>query len=108
MTALESIRTPASGGAPHNIDAEESVLGAVMLSADAANAALEVLKPDDDSIHFQLGQVYRRLGRKEEAEKEFARAQGLQAAEREMLERKVLGELPPSPVQPSNGPPDAH
>ena len=47
MTALESIRTPASGGAPHNTDAEESVLGAVMLSADAANVALEVLKPDD-------------------------------------------------------------
>ena len=47
MTTLESIRTPAGGGAPHNIDAEESVIGAVMLSADAANVALEVLKPDD-------------------------------------------------------------
>src|SRR3990170_1101338 len=47
MTALESIRTPASGGAPHNTDAEESVIGAVMLSAEAANIALEVLKPDD-------------------------------------------------------------
>ena len=62
----------------------------------------QVLKPDDDSVHFQLGQVYRRLGRKEDAQKEFARAQELQTAEREMLERKVLGgELPPSPVQPS-------
>src|SRR3970282_2486476 len=47
MTTLESIRTPAGSGAPHNIDAEESVIGAVMLSAEAANIALEVLKPDD-------------------------------------------------------------
>ncbi len=47
MTALESIRIPAAAGAPHNIEAEESVLGAVMLSADAANVALEVLKADD-------------------------------------------------------------
>ena len=47
MTTLESIRTPAGAGAPHNTDAEESVLGAVMLSADAANVALEVLQPDD-------------------------------------------------------------
>ena len=33
--------------APHNIEAEESVLGAVMLSSDAANIALERLRPDD-------------------------------------------------------------
>ncbi|MCJ7726492.1 MAG: replicative DNA helicase [Acidimicrobiia bacterium] len=32
---------------PHNLEAEESVLGAVMLSADAANEALERLKPED-------------------------------------------------------------
>jgi len=32
---------------PHNAEAEESVLGAVMLSADAANEALERLKPED-------------------------------------------------------------
>jgi replicative DNA helicase len=32
---------------PHNIEAEESVLGAVMLSADAANLALETLRSDD-------------------------------------------------------------
>ncbi len=67
----------------------------------------EVLKPDDDSVHFQLGQAYRRLGRKQEAEKEFARAQELQTAERQMLQKKVLGELPPSPIE-TSGPPGAH
>ncbi len=32
---------------PHNDEAEESVLGAVMLSSDAANVALETLHPED-------------------------------------------------------------
>ena len=32
---------------PHSIEAEESVLGAVLLSSDAANIALESLKADD-------------------------------------------------------------
>ncbi len=32
---------------PHSIEAEESVLGAVLLSADAANIALEKLHPED-------------------------------------------------------------
>jgi replicative DNA helicase len=32
---------------PHNLEAEESVLGAVMLSSDAANEALEKLHPED-------------------------------------------------------------
>ena len=32
---------------PHSIEAEESVLGAVLLSADAANIALERLHPED-------------------------------------------------------------
>jgi replicative DNA helicase len=45
-TQLE--RRAAQGVAPpHNIEAEESVLGAVMLSADAANVALESLKSED-------------------------------------------------------------
>jgi len=45
-TQLEGRR---AGGAvpPHNIEAEESVLGAVMLSADAANIALEKLRAED-------------------------------------------------------------
>jgi replicative DNA helicase len=39
----------AAGGAapPHSVEAEESVLGAVMLSAEAANVALETLTADD-------------------------------------------------------------
>jgi len=38
------------GGAPvppHNLEAEESVLGSVMLSADAANVAFELLRAED-------------------------------------------------------------
>jgi predicted Zn-dependent protease len=78
---------------------------ALMLKGEVADAigylerAAE-LKPDNDSIYYQLGQAYQRVGRKEEAKKALARAQGLQAAEREMLERKVLGEMPPPPVRP--------
>lgn len=47
MTTIESVRSGSGGGAPHNIEAEESVLGAVMLSSDAANVALEILKAED-------------------------------------------------------------
>ncbi len=32
---------------PHNVEAEQSVLGAIMLSADAANVVLDKLDPDD-------------------------------------------------------------
>ena len=32
---------------PHNLEAEESVLGAVMLSSDAANAVMDKLNPED-------------------------------------------------------------
>lgn len=32
---------------PHNVEAEESVIGAAMLSPDAANEALELLRPED-------------------------------------------------------------
>lgn len=80
-------------------------LGRVCLLKGEANQALAYLqnaarlKPDDDSIHYQLGQAYRKLGKKAEAEKELARVRELQASEREMLERKVLGEEPPPPVQ---------
>lgn len=58
------------------------------------------LKPDDDSVQFQLGQAYLKAGRQEEGKKALARARQLQIEERDMLERKVLGEMPPSPVQP--------
>lgn len=46
-TQLEGPRTTPSGVPPHNVEAEESVLGAVMLSADAAAVALETLQPGD-------------------------------------------------------------
>jgi tetratricopeptide (TPR) repeat protein len=58
----------------------------------------EILKPDDDSVQFQLGQAYLKAGRKEEGQRALARARQLQVEERDMLERKVLGELPPSPI----------
>ncbi len=38
----DSLRVP-----PHSVEAEESVLGAVLLDSDAANVALEKLQPDD-------------------------------------------------------------
>jgi replicative DNA helicase len=40
-------RITPSGVPPHNVEAEESVLGAVMLSAEAAAVALETLRPED-------------------------------------------------------------
>ncbi len=46
MTLVENPRVGARVP-PHNIEAEESVLGAVMLSSDAANVALESLHPED-------------------------------------------------------------
>jgi len=46
-TQLEGPRTTPTGVPPHNVEAEESVLGAVMLSADAAAVALETLQPED-------------------------------------------------------------
>ncbi|MCB2224631.1 MAG: replicative DNA helicase [Actinobacteria bacterium] len=46
-STLDGPRTTGAAVPPHNLDAEESVLGAVMLSADAANEALERLHPED-------------------------------------------------------------
>ncbi len=47
MTAVYESRTAALSAPPHSAEAEESVLGAVLLSADAANIALEKLHPED-------------------------------------------------------------
>jgi replicative DNA helicase len=48
MTArVEPARTGGASVPPHNLEAEESVLGAVMLSAEAANIALEKLHAED-------------------------------------------------------------
>ena len=53
MTDLDRISAPARSGSgrgripPHNIDAEESVLGAIMLSADAANLVMDKLEAED-------------------------------------------------------------
>lgn len=48
---------------PHSSDAEESVLGAVLLSSDAANIALEILKPGDfyRPAHQQIFEAVVRL-----------------------------------------------
>lgn len=48
---------------PHSIDAEESVLGAVLLSSDAANAALEKLHAEDfyKPSHQQMFEVVQQL-----------------------------------------------
>ena len=47
MTAVFEARTSGLSAPPHSAEAEESVLGAVLLSAEAANVALEKLHPDD-------------------------------------------------------------
>ena len=47
MTAVFETRARALSAPPHSAEAEESVLGAVLLSADAANIALEKLHPED-------------------------------------------------------------
>jgi replicative DNA helicase len=48
---------------PHSIDAEESVLGSVLLSSDAANVALEKLHADDfyKPAHQRIFEVVRQL-----------------------------------------------
>jgi len=48
---------------PHSIDAEESVLGAVLLSSDAANVALETLHSEDfyKPSHQQIFEIIRQL-----------------------------------------------
>ena len=46
-TQLDGPRTAPTSVPPHNVEAEESVLGAVMLSAEAASVALEQLRPGD-------------------------------------------------------------
>ncbi len=46
-TQLEQPRADGARVPPHNLEAEASVLGAVMLSPDAANIALEKLQPED-------------------------------------------------------------
>ncbi len=46
-TQLDDPRLTQAGAPPHSLEAEESVLGAVMLSAEAAAVALERLRPED-------------------------------------------------------------
>ncbi len=46
-TQLEGSARTGAQVPPHNVEAEESVLGAIMLSADAANEVLEKLRAED-------------------------------------------------------------
>jgi replicative DNA helicase len=46
-TRLQGSRTDGGIVPPHSLEAEESVLGAIMLSAEAANIALEKLRAED-------------------------------------------------------------
>ncbi len=49
--------------APHSVEAEESVLGAIMISTEAADVALETLHPEDfyKPAHQSIFEVVRRL-----------------------------------------------
>jgi len=59
VTAVIEPQTRSPRVPPHSIDAEESVLGAVLLSADAANIALEKLHVEDfyKPAHQQIFEV---------------------------------------------------
>jgi len=68
-TAGRSTAPPESRGSsgrvpPHNLEAEESVLGAVMLSSEAANAVMDKLSPEDfyvpahQAIFEAISQLY--------------------------------------------------
>ena len=64
MTAAMESRDPRSPRVPpHSLDAEESVLGAVLLSSDAANVALEMLHSEDfyKPSHQQIFEIIRQL-----------------------------------------------
>ncbi len=64
MTSVVERQTARSLHAPpHSVEAEESVIGAVLLSSDAANIALERLQPDDfyRPAHQQMFEAVRRL-----------------------------------------------
>lgn len=64
MTAAFDPQAPRSPRVPpHSIDAEESVLGAVLLSSDAANVALETLHSEDfyKPSHQQIFEIVRQL-----------------------------------------------
>ncbi len=64
MTAVIEQQTARSPRVPpHSIDAEESVLGAVLLSSDAANVALEKLHVEDfyKPSHQRIFEVIRQL-----------------------------------------------
>ncbi|MEZ5175008.1 MAG: replicative DNA helicase [Acidimicrobiia bacterium] len=65
MTSVLDAPTATSGPRvpPHSIDAEVSVLGAVLLSSEAANIALEKLHPEDfyKPAHQQVFEVVRGL-----------------------------------------------
>jgi replicative DNA helicase len=62
-TAFEPQASRSPRVPPHSVDAEESVLGAVLLSSDAANVALETLHSEDfyKPSHQQIFEIIRQL-----------------------------------------------
>ncbi len=63
MTTVERPNTRAMQVPPHSIEAEESVLGAVLMSGDAANIALERLHAEDfyGPAHQQIFEAIQQL-----------------------------------------------
>ncbi len=63
MTTVERPNTRAMQVPPHSIEAEESVLGAVLMSGDAANIALERLHAEDfySPAHQQIFEAVQQL-----------------------------------------------
>ncbi len=64
MTQLRVLRDAATGRVPpHNLEAEESVLGSMMLSRTAAGESLEIVRPEDfyREAHVQICLVIQEL-----------------------------------------------
>jgi len=59
-------------------------------------------EPETASLHYQLGQAYLKMGQHEEAEKEMAVAQKLQATTREKQAEVLAGKLPLPPPAPES------
>jgi uncharacterized protein HemY len=61
------------------------------------------MQPDSANLHYQLGQAYLKVGRRDEAKKQMDEAGKLQAEAREKQEDRISGKLP-APAAPGQQP----
>src|SRR4051812_7119072 len=106
VQAIDSVRRRASGRVPpHNLEAEESLIGAMLLSRDAITAAVEAHVETSDFYKPAHGHIYEAIqslhGQGEPADPVTV-AEELRRAE--MLDG-IGGRAPPPPSQGENPPP---